>query len=1013
MANPIWITGQNQKLVDLGTVTEGSFFQYVLDSFDPNGGAVSYKFLAGELPPGIRIFSNVATSSGSIQGGPYLNTVSNQSEQYNFTVRATDQHGLVSDKSFAMTISNIKPPMITTPSNLGEVFDGTFFDVQLQADEFNPYAELTWFVLSGNLPPGITLTTGGLLTGFITPIPTNITPGTAGYYANTPFDEYPFSTAVQYQNNIFTFTVSVFDGANYSKQTYTLKVKAKSGFTADTTFISLDDTYLSVDHDNVYVPIMTTPSQALPEVRSNSKFAFLFEASDPNEQQLSFGLGTNAGLLAGFDQSSSQGFDTIGFDQQNLTVPPGLLLDPTTGWFSGTVGSQREALQTYTFQVYAYETNTPTLESVPITYTMNILGDIKNTITWNTGANLGIINNGTVSELSVSATNNAGKTLRYSLTENSNLPQGLSFNKEGLIVGRTAFEFFTLDLGATTVDGSANGYDNQYTFTVEAKTLDGTSSSTRSFTVLVNNIYNTPFEDVYICALPTLDQRQTFLNIVNNTDIFPSSVIYRESDPNFGRSNDIRSLFLAGLKPSEVSTYITAMQTNTFKKRIDFGSVKTAVALDADFNIKYEVVYIEIEKDYTYDVTSPISEYDKIIDKTVYNNSFTNMSAVISNATGYSYITALPDWMTSPQSNKQVLGFTRAIVLAYTTPGNSELVAYRLAASGIEFNNINFVADRYDLDNSYSANFDIETQRYDLGSETTFDRIIRTRTITASADYGISGLAFDQINNQTVSYVNNLGGLDGITNYQSGETLVFLQQENYSVAAGQYDGWTNNGILVNGYNEYQTSAVYSSSNILFPQNPQLGQVAYVSVNRDGKYDYYIYSSVLTSTLVSGDQYQTTSQNFWKLANLRANIWTINIDSNNIITLTPTTFYRRVITPKTLGFWAGTEANNVSSRTEYFVNSVDSVLVDSMIVPGDYVQINRGASHSDSIRFYNPALSLGQSVPAYSEIPTLLANSATSTSFDTFGTKFISNRVTYSAPEASDQWLYFPETGPLQ
>ena len=36
MANPIWLTGQGKRTVDLGTVTEGSYFEYPIDREKPN-----------------------------------------------------------------------------------------------------------------------------------------------------------------------------------------------------------------------------------------------------------------------------------------------------------------------------------------------------------------------------------------------------------------------------------------------------------------------------------------------------------------------------------------------------------------------------------------------------------------------------------------------------------------------------------------------------------------------------------------------------------------------------------------------------------------------------------------------------------------------------------------------------------------------------------------------------------------------------------------------------------------
>ena len=672
-------------------------------------------------------------------------------------------------------------------------------------------------------------------------------------------------------------------------------------------------------------------------------------------------------------------FDSAGFDQENLSVPSGLTMDPTKGWLTGALGSQPEAIQTYTFQVYAYETNNPSIASLPVSYTMDILGDITNSITWITSGNLGLVDNGTVSELSVSAVNNSGRSLIYTLAADSSLPQGLELNRDGLLVGRTGFEFFTLDKGTTLIDGQTSNFDNIYTFTVQATTTDGTASSQKTFMALANNINITPYEDVYIKALPTLDQRETFLNIVSNNDVFPSEYLYRSSDPNFGRARDIRSLFLAGLKPSFISTYISAMTTNTYNKRIDFGDIKTAIAVDQNFNTKYEVVYIELQADHTLkNTTNTISVYDKIIGKNVNNNSYQNMSTVLSDAIGYANIGALPDWMTSPQANKQVLGFTRAIVLAYTLPGKSELIAYRLKASGISFNNINFVVDRYDLDNSYSANYNIITESYDLGRETTFDRIQRSGTVVTSAGYSVSGKAFNQINNQSISFINENGGIDGKTDYQDGDTLIFLQQENFGASVGQYDGWiwTNrDNKIVPGYNEFVNSQKYASGTFGLPQNPAINQVAEV----DGI--FYIFTAELDS---NGNTVDTV----WKTANLRSNLWTINIDANNIVTLTPTTFLR------------STTSSGITQK------------VSSTVITGDVLQINYGVQRSESLVLYNPVLSIGQSVPAFTVLQTTLNPSTEITRFDGYGTRFINNRIFYEDPEVNDSWLKFPNNGPI-
>lgn len=955
MANPIWTTTPGS----LGIVPENQFFSIQLVATDPQGGPVTFKALAGVFPPGLHI-----TRTGSLQGIPVITDTININRNYEFTIRAQDSHGLVTDRTFSLSVSNIVPPqIIPRVSNLGSIFDGSYYNLPLHAIEVNPNANLEWSLTGGTLPPGMSLSTDGVLSGFITPVPIEGNGGAPGF-GGSPYNEFGFENAPNYQNNIFTFTVKVYDGINYDSLTYSIKVIAKGNFEADTT-LDTTDLDLTIDNDNRYIPIMSTPSQALPLIRSSSKFAFRFEAYDPNNYPLTFVLST--GGSTGFDQDGTSGFDTTGFDQSSLSVPPGLTLDTTSGWLTGTIGYQAEAVKVYDFNISAFETDYPTYTSKPVQYSMTVLGDVTNTITWSTAANLGIIDNGSISQLSVSAISHANKTLVYSLvTDHSHLPQGLQLLPSGLIVGRTTFEYFTLDGDTTTIDGASRIFDNLYTFTVKATSTDNTVSSEQVFTIRINNFNKTPYENLYLKALPTLDQRQTFFSIVNNTEIFPENLIYRSSDPNFGRARDIRSLFLVGLNPSMIDEYAAAMATNTYNKRIEFSDIKTAEAVDANFNTKYEVVYIELKDDAVYKGKSPANrDYDPYISDYTYPNSFANMVNVIDSALGYANRGALPDWMTSPQADKKTLGFTRAIVLAYTVPGASKLIAYRLKSSGITFNSIDFVADRYDLDNVYSKNYDINNSKFILSKETTFDRIKRPGTVPYSADYGLRGMSFDMINGQTVDSVRARGGFDGITEFVDQQTVMFLQQENYAGEANGNDGWVNNGLVVPGWNEYKNSGAIAQGTAGFPTitgNPLESQNLTVNVN--GAIYFFTNFDDYGVPLVSG---------IWRLANLRSGIWKINISNSNIITLT----------------------------------------FSQLIQPGNRVQINYGISQTNGVVFYDTALKPGNSVPAFSTIPVFMSSVNSNTRFDNYGTKFLSNRDKYTIPGNGDTWLKFPKRNVLQ
>ena len=977
MAYPIWITPSGS----LGILPENQYCEITLDAYNSGGGSLTFYRLAGQLPPGLeivrtniidRVTGLVVFPAGTIKGVP---VVSATDRSYQFTVRVQNSTGQIADRTFNLTISNIIPPVIVPEvSDLGSYFDGNFFSLQLVATDPNPSATLVWTLDAGSiLPTNLTLSSTGLISGFIYPIASLGPQGATGYNA-TSYNEFGYDNSAEYRDQTYNFTVRVSDGNLYDTQTYTMNIIAKGNFTADNDIDLINDTYLTVDHDNSYVPIMTTPPQSLPTVRGDSNFAFKFDAIDPNGDTIAFSISTPG--QSGFDQNGDNvthltgvGFDTTGFDQGGQSLPPGLGIDQNTGWLYGYIPTQAAASTTYEFVVYAYKKDRSQYQSLPVIYNLTVLGDITNSITWLTPSNLGYIDNGAISELAVLARSNAGKDLVYSIVGDiSQLPQGLNLLSSGLLVGRTTFEYFTLDRNTTTFDNNTTTYDNTRTFTVEAATTDGTATSTQVFTIRINNFNVKPYENLYLKALPTFDQRQTFLNIVNNTEIFPDSLLYRATDPNFGRAKDVRSLFLPGLNPHQLDDYIASMQTNHFNKRIEFGNVRTAQAVDANFNVKYEVVYIPLLDNEVNDGKSPANEINLtgVIENPyydaegnaytiVYPNSFDNMESVIAGQLGYANQGALPGWMTSPQANKQTLGFTRAIVLAYTVPGASALIAYRLKYNGIEFNSIDFVIDRYDLDDSLSNNYNLDTNSFNPGKETTFDRVFITGDATIhNVNYANSILAFDMINNQTVGHIRGIGGIDGVKVFSDGDLLIFTKQENYSGEANANDGWNlPGGVVVPGYLDH----LYNTS----------------------------------------------------VVNERIGIWRINIGTVDMSEY-----------DYPLSSWFGSDTPNEGFDTNPYDEIIDETgyyddrfLVTLTFVTAvnfnDQVFIQNGTSLSGSTVYYNSTVPNTGTVPTYS----LVVSSTTSQSYTTFDnnrTRFINNRDAYSDPETNDNYLKFPKVG---
>ena len=286
---------------------------------------------------------------------------------------------------------------------------------------------------------------------------------------------------------------------------------------------------------------------------------------------------------------------------------------------------------------------------------------------------------------------------------------------------------------STAVDSGATTFDQLCLFTVKAEAKDKSISSKKTFTVKVVPYNLAPYENVYLKSLPSIEQRNLLKAITTDVSVFPPNLIYRPDDPNFGVAKSFKFLFLPGLSPSSAATFVDAIRYNHYNKVINFGTLKTAVAKDAQGTPLYEVVYVDAQDNQAYDTIGP--EISTALDvqygfyfngteyKTIYPNSFNNMQTRFENTVGYTNRGALPKWMTSVQEDGLVLGLTRAIILAYVKTGSAKLIKYRLQKS-LEENsgNFTFTADRYQWDNYLSTFYDPVTGQFEPSRDTTFDK---------------------------------------------------------------------------------------------------------------------------------------------------------------------------------------------------------------------------------------------------------------------------------------------------
>jgi len=784
MAQPVWIT----PVGSLGTIPEGIFYQVPLiayDPADPEGREVYYTLLAGQLPPGVQctrsgLISGVPRAIASLEGVPL--PVSRDVTS-TFAVRAYTQrivNGRVvidrlADRTFSLTVTGQNPPVFVTPAgNVGTFYDGTPIDpIQIQTSEQDPADVTVITVASGNLPPGLSISARGLITGYI--IPVNAIDLKGGFDRTDPnvlaWDQYPWDFVINSPNTNYQFTLEVTDGKASDLRTYEIFVYSRTTLQASTTDITADDIFVDASQTPDYLPFLLNAQPSdLGRVRADNFWAYQF-------QGLTFG---------------DYIIEYLEYPGAGLQLPPGTTLDPFTGWLYGYLPDLGVSEITYNFAIYLVDTDDHVIKSDPYYFTVTLTGQIETQVIWLTAADLGNIINGSTSLLKVEAVNTGGRSLQYRLRPGAipppdyvpgvynKLPQGLQLLPSGDIAGRVSFNTFALDLGTTTFDQEvrtslvkspqATTFDTQYTFTVNAYSVDGYVSVFKTFTVKVLREYNEPYENLYIKAMPPYTGRVLINQLIQNSDIFNPDLIFRPQDPNFGIATSVIYNHCFGLTSSTYELYISSLIKNHYWKNLVLGEIKTAQATDARGNVIYEVVYSAIQDDLVNNdgisvskqvtLPYPVNAGDSTEITTVYPNSLPNMRDQVIDVVGQ-ISNLLPLWMLSKQKDGRVLGFTPAWVIAYCKPGTSGQVAYNVRTQfGQQLNLVDFEVDRYELDRLLSIHWDpIADSSHGAwvppGAETTFDLVLHYE-IDAFANTGTGY----QIGDRILIAGSDLGGTD-------------------------------------------------------------------------------------------------------------------------------------------------------------------------------------------------------------------------------------------------------------
>ena len=236
------------------------------------------------------------------------------------------------------------------------------------------------------------------------------------------------------------------------------------------------------------------------------------------------------------------------------------------------------------------------------TFVVKLLGEVDSTIAWITPSDLGSFSANYISTLNVRATTTVpNANLLYTVTSGT-LPPGLTLSLSGELIGKVNSFGTELQPGLTVfdsqqmqLDGNTTTLDRTYTFTILAQDQFRFSAIEKTFTISLSDPDNKQYSNVFLQPLLPQVQRSTFLNFVNNAEIFLPEYLYRPNDPNFGIQTKIKILAYSGIEAKAIESFVAAAAKNHKRRNLKIGSMKTAVAkTPGTQDVVYEVVYLEV-----------------------------------------------------------------------------------------------------------------------------------------------------------------------------------------------------------------------------------------------------------------------------------------------------------------------------------------------------------------------------------------------------------------------------------
>jgi hypothetical protein len=671
----------------LFTVTEGVF---VTRPIVASVTGTSYSIIGGKLPQGL-----IMNSEGVVSGvpGPVLTTTRNR-----FVVRA-DNSGTIVDRTYSVDTVGADEPEWSTAEGylsvgiLGENYalNNQWVDYRLSASAVEAPADtkIKYYIAdgAGKLPPGLTLDENGRIFGFIRDkltFDSNISQD--GGYDTESYDGYSYDHSAGFIGTAsdltitglpktYQFRVTATDGVQRKERIFKIVVASTDILRYNSTSMPVG-IVISTTTNYIHYPQWIKGTD-LGTVRANNNQIIDVRAYD------------GAPLAGTITYTIINGPSVVS------QLPEGLYLSTSTGYIHGFIPYQPAYTNRYSLTINATKTDNTVNQSVTITntFTLAVKGEIESTISWISDSDLGSIEEGLTSELSVKAQQiNSNYNLKYKKISGT-LPDGLILETDGSISGQANY-----------------GSTGTYTFTVLSSDVYELSAIERDFRLTVKKYDDKEYTKIWARPFLHPEKRNAYREFISDNFIFDLNLIYRPLDPNFGIQSDIKMFLEFGIEKVNLSEYVAALKENFYRRRLNFGDVKVAIAADQSGNVIYEVVYVDI-------VDNLVNNQGKSVNAVIYSDNNIYYPGSIDNMRKQLELIVLdnntfigvnqdstPRFMLTPQPGSyKPNNYVRAVPLCYALPGQGNKIVSRIKLSKFDFKLLDFELDRVIVQNSLDS----------------------------------------------------------------------------------------------------------------------------------------------------------------------------------------------------------------------------------------------------------------------------------------------------------------------